>query len=141
MGFSSFLIAMLSTPTTRDSRLPLHSAPAVISAERTRDSRLPLHINAPSPGAVPALATFGAYTIYPMEFCTEDQIARLFSKVCQRGNPVLQGRPIRDLEQLGRAMYRKSMKLSTGNVALYQGEPVALGCSWDMADGGVWAGS
>jgi len=81
------------------------------------------------------------YTIYPMEFCSEDQIARLFSKVAQRGNPVLQGRPLHDLEQLGRAMYRKSKKLGMGNVAMYQGEPVALGCSWDMAEGGVWTGS
>merc|ERR1719443_2498921 len=42
----------------------------------------------------PVLATLGKYTIYPIEYCTEDQIATLFSKVCQRGNnPVLQGRP------------------------------------------------
>jgi hypothetical protein len=94
-----------------------------------------------SPETVPALATFGEYTIYPMEFCSEDQVARLFSKVAQRGNPVLQGRPIQDLEQLGRAMYRKSKKLGMGNVAMHQGEPVALGCSWDMADGGAWEGS
>lgn len=79
--------------------------------------------------------------MYPMEFCSEDKIAKLFSKVCQRGNPVLQGRPVADLELLGRAMYRKTMKLRVGNVAMYQGEPVALGCGWDMADGGVWAGS
>jgi len=132
---------MMSIQQPRDSRLPLHMAHRVVSTDQVRDSRLPLHVLAPSPGTVPALATFGEYTIYPMEFCSEDQVARLFSKVCQRGNPVLQGRPIRDLEQLGRAMYRKSKKLGLGNVALYQGEPVALGFGWDMADGGAWAGS
>jgi hypothetical protein len=131
---------MMSTQQTRDSRLPLHSAPRVVSTEQIRDSRLPLHVNS-AIEIVPALATFGEYTIYPMEFCSEDQIARLFSKVAQRGNPVLQGRPIQDLELLGRAMYRKSRKMGMGNVAIYQGEPVALGCSWDMAEGGAWEGS
>lgn len=132
---------MMSTQQSRDSRLPLHSSPAVISAEQIRDSRLPLNVDAPCTGAVPALAIFGEYTLYPMEFCNEDQIAKLFTKVCQRGNPVLQGRPIADLELLGRAMYRKSAILGTGNVAMHQGEPVAIGCSWDIAEGGVWAGS
>jgi hypothetical protein len=46
-----------------------------------------------------------------------------------------------DLMVLGRAMYRKSTAGRTGNVAMYQGEPVALGCGWDMAEGGVWSGS
>lgn len=77
----------------------------------------------------------------PMEYCTEEQVAKLFAKVCQRGNPVLQGRPMADLLLLGRAMYRKCSLRSTGTVAMHQGEPVALGCGWDMAEGGVWAGS
>jgi hypothetical protein len=46
-----------------------------------------------------------------------------------------------DLVILGRAMYRKCGIASTGTVAMYEGEPVALGCGWDMAEGGVWLGS
>lgn len=79
--------------------------------------------------------------MYPMEFCSEGQIATLFSKVCQRGNPVLQGRPEADLELLGRAMYRKSSSMRLGQVAVHKGEPVAFSCCWDAAEGGVWEGS
>jgi len=110
-------------------------------ATQIRDSRLPLHAT-PAPAATIApFLTFGEYTIMPMQVCSEEQIAQLFSKVCQRGNPVLQGRPQADLFLLGRAMYRKCMKSQTGNVAMHKGLPVALGCGWDMADGGAWAGS
>jgi len=90
---------------------------------------------------IPALATFGEYTMYPMEYCTEEQVAKLFSKVCQRGNPVLQGRPEADLVTLGRAMYRKSCLMRLGQVAVHKGQPVALGCCWDVAEGGVWKDS
>jgi len=90
---------------------------------------------------IPALATIGEYTIYPMEYCTEDKVAKLFSKVCQRGNPVLQGRPAADLVVLGRAMYRKAGLLRLGQVAVHQGEPVAVGFTWDVAAGGVWKDS
>jgi hypothetical protein len=76
-----------------------------------------------------------------MEHCTEEQVAKLFAKVCQRGNPVLQGRPMADLLLLGKAMYRKCQVGKTGTVAMHNGEPVAIGCGWDMALGGVWAGS
>jgi len=89
----------------------------------------------------PVLATLGKYTIYPMEWCTEDQIAKLFSKVCQHGNPVLQGRPAADLRLLGRAMYRKANLLRLGQVAVHKGEPVAMYVSWDVATGGVWQDS
>jgi hypothetical protein len=92
-------------------------------------------------GDIPSLLTMGEYTMYPMEFCTEDQVAKLFSKICQRGNPVLQGRPAADLILLGRAMYRKAKVLSLGQVAVHKGQPVALGFSWDVADGGVWKDS
>ena len=92
-------------------------------------------------GEIPALAVLGEYTLYPLEFCTEDQVAKLFSKICQRGNPVLQGRPVADLILLGRAMYRKANILRLGQVAVHKGQPVALGFSWDVADGGVWKGS
>lgn len=90
---------------------------------------------------IPALATFGEYTMYPMEYCTEEQVAKLFSKVCQRGNPVLQGRPVADLHLLGRAMYRKSNILRLGQVAVHKGQPIALGCCWDVTEGGVWKDS
>lgn len=112
----------------------------MMASEQIRDSRFPLHVSTPS-SAIPPLATFGEYTMYPMEFCTEQQIAILFAKVCQRGNPVLQGRPVADLQLLGRAMYRKSKIMRLGQVAMHKGEPVALGCSWDAAEGGVWKDS
>jgi len=112
----------------------------MLATQQIRDSRLPL-LATPSVEAAAPFLTVGEYTVRPMEFCSEDKVAKLFSKVCQRGNPVLQGRPQADLELLGRAMYRKTMKLRVGTVAMYQGEPVALGCGWDMAEGGAWAGS
>lgn len=83
----------------------------------------------------------GDYSIYPMEVCSEDQIVRLFVSVAQRGNPVLQGRPVADLALLGRAMYRKTMLLRMGQVVMHKGKPVALSCNWDAGAGGVWAGS
>jgi hypothetical protein len=91
----------------------------------------------------PVLATFGEYTIYPMTYCTEDQVAQVFIKICQRGNPVLQGRPAADLILLGRAMYRKSNPagMNMGQVAMHNGEPVALAFNWDVAEGGVWKDS
>jgi hypothetical protein len=78
-----------------------------------------------------------------MEYCTEDQVAKVFIKICQRGNPVLQGRPAGDLHLLGKAMYRKSNPtgMSMGQVAMHKGEPVALAFNWDVAEGGVWQGS
>jgi hypothetical protein len=90
------------------------------------------------------LVTIGEYKIYPLEYCSEDEIADLFCKMAARGkpgNPVLQGRSAADLKLLGRAMYRKSNILRLGNVAFHEGKPVAIGCNWDVADGGVWEGS
>jgi len=114
-------------------------AAMMMLSEQIADSRLPAQLTAPM-AEIP-LATFGEYTMHPMEFCTEDQIAKLFTRVCQRGNPVLAGRPFADLELLGRAMYRKSNILRLGQVAVHKGQPVALSCCWDAAEGGVWAGS
>ena len=110
------------------------------SSESANVSNVPVHVDG-NPSQIPALATFGEYTMYPMEYCTEEQVASLFSKVCQRGNPVLQGRPVADLNLLGRAMYRKSKILRLGQVAVHKGQPVALGCCWDIAEGGVWKDS
>lgn len=91
---------------------------------------------------LPALATLGDYTVYPMEYCTEDQVAELFGKICQRGNPVLKGRPAADLDLLGRAMCRKANLMKLGQVVVSkEGEPVALAFSWDAAEGGVWKDS
>jgi len=90
------------------------------------------------------LVTIGEYKIYPLEYCTEDEAAALFCKMAARGkpgNPVLQGRSAADLMLLGRAMYRKSNLLRMGNVAFHNGKAVAIGCNWDVADGGVWEGS
>jgi hypothetical protein len=88
-----------------------------------------------------ALVTYGEYTIHPMSTCSEAEVAVLFTKVCQRGNPVLQGRPFKDLEMLGKAMYRKCAKLGMGQVTKHNDKAVGLGCCWDLAEGGVWAGS
>jgi hypothetical protein len=88
--------------------------------------------------------TIGEYTIYPLEYCHEDEAAELFCSIAPRGNPgnpVLQGRPAADLKLLGRAMYRKSNISRMGNVAFHNGKAVAIGCNWDVADGGVWEGS
>lgn len=90
---------------------------------------------------VPALVTIGEYTVYPLERCSEDEFAELFCKMSERGNPVLHGRPKDDLKLLGKAMYRKSNILRLGNIAFHKGTPVAIGCNWDVADGGVWEGS
>lgn len=84
------------------------------------------------------LITHGEYTIHPMQCYSEMDVAQLFTRTCQRGNPVLQGRPFEDLELLGRAMYRKSAKLGLGQVAIHDGKLVGLGCCWDVAEGGVW---
>lgn len=112
-----------------------------MAVQLIRDSRLPLHSEPAAPSTMSPFLTLGEYTVMPMEFCTEEQVATLFAKVCQRGNPVLQGRPMKDVLQLGRAMYRKCAIARTGTLAMYQGEPVALGCGWDMEEGGVWVGS
>jgi len=48
---------------------------------------------------------------------------------------------VADLVVLGRAMYRKANLLRVGQVVVHKGEPVAMGVSWDVAEGGVWKGS
>jgi hypothetical protein len=110
-------------------------------SESARASWTSLPAHASNHNEIPALTTCGEYTVYPMQYCTEDQVAKLFSKICQRGNPVLQGRPAADLILLGRAMYRKANLMKTGQVAVHNGEPVAVGFGWDVAEGGVWKGS
>jgi hypothetical protein len=92
-------------------------------------------------GEIPSILTVGEYTLYPMEYCTEEEIAKVFTKICQRGNPVLQGRPAADLILLGKAMYRKAKVLHAGQVAMHKGQVVAIGFSWDHAEGGVWKDS
>jgi len=103
-------------------------------ADQVYDSKLA--VVDPTPQS--ALLTYGEYTIHPMTSCTEDEVAVLFTKICQRGNPVLQGRPFKDLELLGKAMYRKSSKLGMGQVSKHDGKIIGLGFCWDLADGGVW---
>jgi hypothetical protein len=108
-------------------------------SESPRVSSLPSVVNQ---NEIPAIGTWGEYTAYPLEVISEDQAAKLFSKICQRGNPVLQGRPAADLVVLGRAMYRKAILMRLGQVFLHNSnEPVALGFSWDVAEGGVWQDS
>jgi len=102
----------------------------------TVSTHIATHDDAP---ARAPLLTLGAYSIYPMEVCTEDQVAELFTKICQRGNPLLQGLPHADLLLLGRAMYRKTVMWRLGQVVLHEGKPVAISCNWDLSAGGVWA--
>jgi len=87
------------------------------------------------------LGCFDDYEIYPLHVCSEDQIAELFVKVCQRGNPLLQGRPREDLFLLGQAFYRKCTPLGASQVALCKGVPVALNLAWAASEGGVWEGA
>lgn len=61
--------------------------------------------------------------------------------MCQRTNPLLQGRPRDDLVLLGRAMYRKCLPLGMSTVAMHMGQPVALNTVWDAAEGGAWKDS
>lgn len=87
------------------------------------------------------LGCFGEYEFYPLTVCSEDEMADLFAKVCQRTNPLLQGRPHDDLVLLGRAMYRKCLPAGISAVAKHKGELVALNCVWDAAYGGAWKDS
>lgn len=87
------------------------------------------------------LTRIGDYEVHPLEVCSEEQIALLFAKVCQRGNPLLEGRPEADLLVFGRALYRKSVAFGMSQVVLLNGEPVALNTNWDASSGGAWAGS
>lgn len=93
------------------------------------------------PATVKISEKSGEYIVYPLEYVHEDEAAELFCAMAERGNPVLHGRPKDDLRLLGRAMYRKSNLLRMGNIALHNGTPVAIGCNWAVADGGVWEGS
>jgi hypothetical protein len=87
------------------------------------------------------LGNIGQYTFCPLGHCGEEQIAKLFSKVAVRGNPLLQGRRHAELMTLGRAIYRKSLPLGLSQVVLYKGTPVAMNTAWDFAEGVEWEDS
>jgi len=94
--------------------------------------------------SVPMMAplyTVGPYAMYPLHVCSADAIAVLFTKICARGNPIMQGKPAEDLYRLGLAFYRKSVGSVASTVFLKGAEPVALMLAWDSADGGVWKGT
>lgn len=90
-----------------------------------------------SPEMAP-LYNVGPYALYPLHVCSEDAAASLFTKICARGNPILQGKPAEDLYRLGAAFYKKSVGCIGSTVFLLGTEPVALLFAWDTADGGVW---
>jgi len=94
----------------------------------------------PIPGMAP-LFTAGPYTLHPLHICGEEAFAKLFVKVCARGNPILQGKPAADLYDLGVAFYKKSVGCVASMVFLKGDEPVALTCGWDVYHGGVWEGT
>jgi len=87
------------------------------------------------------LFTAGPYSLYPLHVCGEEAIAKLFVKVCARGNPILQGKPAEDLYRLGVALYKKSVGSAASLVFLQGDEPVALTLGWDVYHGGVWKGT
>jgi hypothetical protein len=87
------------------------------------------------------LFTTGDYDLYPLHVCSEDAIAKLFVKICARGNPILQAKPAKDLYKLGAAFYKKSVGTVMGLVFLKGDEPVAMTVGWDMVDGGAWKGT
>jgi len=84
------------------------------------------------------LYNVGPYALYPLHVCTEDAAATLFCKICERGNPILTGKPAEDLYRLGVAFYQKSVGCVGSTVFLHGTEPVALLFGWDTTDGGVW---
>lgn len=89
-----------------------------------------------------AIHTVGDYSLYPLHICSEEAIAGLFAKICQRGNPILQGKPPEDLKRLGSAFYRKSVGSPCAMVFLKGGtEPVALFFGWDAIYGPAWEGT
>lgn len=87
------------------------------------------------------LHTVGPYALYPLSVCNENEIATLFTKICARGNPILQGKPAKDLFDLGVAFYHKSVGNPASQVFLKGTEPVALFLAWDFAEGGIWKGT
>jgi len=106
-------------------------------ADQVYDSKLAVV----DPTPTSALFTYGEYAIHPMTTVSEEEVAVLFTKICQRGNPVLQGRPFKDLELLGKAMYRKCAKMGMGQVSKHDGKVIGLGFAWDLAEGGCWEGT
>lgn len=92
-------------------------------------------------GQVPRMAplfSVGPYALYPLRVCSADAIATLFTKICTRGNPILQGKSFKDLHHLGVAFYNKSVGTAVSTVFLKGSEPVAVFFGWDIAEGGVW---
>jgi len=91
----------------------------------------------PRKGMAP-LYTTGPYALYPLHVCSAEAIAKLFVKICARGNPILQGKPAADLYRLGLAFYKKSAGSVMSTVFLKGVEPVGLLFGWDIFYGGVW---
>lgn len=87
-----------------------------------------------------ALLVFGEYSVHPVRVISEDATAALFANISQRGNPLLQGKPTRDLELLGAALYRKAVDVPSSLVVLKGEEPVAMHLNWDASTGGIWGG-
>jgi len=93
-----------------------------------------------NPSMAPLFKT-GPYALYPLHVCSAEAVAKLFVKICARGNPILQGKPAADLYRLGIAFYNKSVGSAISTVFLKDDEPVALMFGWDTFDGGVWKGT
>lgn len=84
------------------------------------------------------LYTTGQYALHPLHVCSAEAVAKVFVKICARGNPILQGKPAADLYRLGIAFYKKSVGSVMSMVFLKGVEPVALMFGWDTFYGGVW---
>ena len=86
------------------------------------------------------LCVVNGYQMHPLSDCSEDAVATVYAKICQRGNPLLQSRPHADLKILGAALYRKALDFPTSHCFLQGSECVSLSMSWDAAAGGAWQG-
>lgn len=87
-----------------------------------------------------ALFLFGEYSLRPLRVIGEQVAVRLFADISQRGNPLLQGKPMNDLERLGVALYRKALDFPSSSVVFKGAEPIGLLFMWDVAVGGAWGG-
>jgi len=82
------------------------------------------------------------YELHSLDRISEDAFADIFQEICQRGNPLLQGRPKDQLLHLGRLMYWQALQdplsivVTTGDAE----QVVAISTAWDMQAGSLWKG-
>lgn len=82
----------------------------------------------------------GKYEAHPLTVVSEATFTELFLSTCQRGNPLLQGRPREELAMLGSRMYRKGLSKPLDIVLTAAGgtQLVAFSITCDMGDSSLW---